>query len=129
MDPREDRLDPSFASHASSAADLAAKLEAFAPGIGWRVRVASRDAVPSGRIYIVNGTPEPDGPVISLDTAESTAQRVTEEFGHGDMWVEVEASGDEQRRSYVVDGVGGRTWGPVRPGSNMGWTEYGSLDG
>ena len=129
MDSRNDPLDPSFANHASSAADLTAKLEVFAPGIGWHVRVASRDAVPSGRIYIVNGAPEPDGPVISLDTAESTAQRVTEEFGHGDMWVEVEASGDVGSRSYVVDGVGGRTWGPVRPGSNMGWTEYGSLDG
>jgi len=128
MDPREDRLDPSLAGHASSAADLAARLEAFAPGLDWRVRVASRDAVPSGRIYIVDGAPEPDGPVISLDTAESTAQRVTEEFGHGDMWVEVEASGDEESRSYVVDGIGGRTWGPVRPGSNMRWTEYGSLD-
>ncbi len=127
MATQRDPLDPSLESGSSSAADMTARLEGFAPGISWSVRMASRDAMPSGRIYIVNGAPGPKGPIVSLDTAERTAARVTEEFGHGDMWVEVEASGDEERRAYVVDGVGGRTWGPVRPGSNMGWTEYGSL--
>ena len=127
MDPHQDPLESSPGSRGPGAADLTSKLEGFAPGIRWRVRMASRDAVPSGRIYVVDGSPEQGGPIVSAEIAERTASRVTEEFGHGDMWVEVEASGDDDCRSYVVDGIGGHTWGPIRPGSNMGWTEYGSL--
>ena len=129
MERSQDPLHESLGSADAGAADMMAKLEAFAPAIRWTVRLASRDAVPSGHIYVVNGSPRQDGPIVSAETAERTAAHVTEEFGHGDMWVEVEASGDEECRSYVVDGVGGREWGPVKPGSNMGWTEYGSLNG
>jgi hypothetical protein len=84
------------------------------------------DAVPSGTIYVVDGSPLRDGPVVSPEDAERAASRVTEEFGRSDMWVEIEASGDDECRAYVVDGIGGHSWGPVRPHSNMGWTEYGS---
>jgi hypothetical protein len=108
---------------------MARRLEGVAPDFDWDVRMASRFAVPSGTIYVVDGSPKQRGPIVTCDDAARTAQRVAEELGNGDIWVEVTASGDAPSRAYVVDGIGGRTWGPIVPRSNTGWTEYGSLDG
>jgi hypothetical protein len=85
MESYKDSPGPSPTSIGTSSAELAEKLAGFAPDMTWRVRTATRFAVPSGRIYLVDGSPRQGEPSVSLEDAERTAARVAEEFGKGNI--------------------------------------------